>query len=86
MKRYATTYSNGHTVEESNWVWASQWQNHDDEQKFFLFGKPVSAEVFFAAIQQARQKDFDKKNQNHKQVCVLYGSSVACYITKWVRR
>jgi hypothetical protein len=61
MKRYATTYSNGHTEEESSWVSASQWHKYDDEQKFFLSGKPVSSEVFFDAIQQARQKDFDKK-------------------------
>jgi hypothetical protein len=86
MKRYSTTYSSGHTVESSSPYEAFNWQHHDNEQKFFLSGKPVSAEVFYAAIQQARQKDFDKKNETHKQVRVLYGSSVASYVTKWVKK
>jgi len=86
MKRYATTYSNGHTDETSQWTWASQWQNYDDEQKFFLSGKPVTAVEFYAAVQQARDSAFDKKNETHKQVRALYGSSVACYVTKWVPR
>jgi hypothetical protein len=86
MKRYATTYSNGHTEEASQWHWASQWVNYDEEQKFFLSGKPVTAADFYAAIQQARDAAFDKKNKTHKQVRVLYGSSVANYITKWVPR
>lgn len=86
MKRYATTYSNGHTEESSQWTWASQWHKYDDQQQFFLSGKPVASEVFFEAIQQARQAAFDKKNKTHKQVRVLYGSSVACYVTKWIPR
>lgn len=86
MKRYATTYSNGHTEESSHWTWASQWQKYDEEQKFFLSGKPVTSAEFYAAIQQARDAAFDKKNKTHKQVRVLYGASVASYVTKWIRR
>jgi hypothetical protein len=86
MKRYATTYSTGHTVESSSPYEAFNWQHHDEEQKFFLSGKPVASAEFYAAIQQARDAAFDKKNKTHKQVRVLYGSSVANYVTKWVRR
>jgi hypothetical protein len=86
MKRYATTYSSGHTVESSSPYEAFNWQHHDDNQKFFLSGKSVTAVEFYAAIQQARDVAFDKKNKTHKQVRVLYGSSFANYVTKWVRR
>jgi hypothetical protein len=86
MKRYTTTYSNGHTEETSQWNEASQWVNYDDEQKFFLSGKPVTSVEFYAAVQQAREAAFDKKNKTHKQVHVLYGSSAACYVTKWIPR
>jgi hypothetical protein len=86
MKRYTTTYSNGHTEETSQWYEANQWVNYDDEQKFFLSGKPVTSVEFYAAVQQAREAAFDKKNKTHKQVRVLYGSSAACYVTKWIPR
>jgi hypothetical protein len=86
MKRYATTYSSGHTVESSSPYEAFNWQHHDEEQKFFLSGKPVTSADFYAAIQLARDAAFDKKNKTHKQVRVLHGSSVACYVTKWIPR
>jgi hypothetical protein len=85
-KRYATTYSNGHTVETSSPHEAAGWQNYDDAQTFALSGKPVSAVEFYAAARVACDAAWDKKNQTHKRVRVLYGNSVASHIEKWVRR
>ena len=84
MKRYSTTYSNGHTVESSSAFEAFNWSKQDDQQTFALSGKPVSAAVFHSAVNKATQAYYDKKNQTHKQVRVLHGSSVASYVTKWV--
>ena len=84
MKRYATTYSNGHTIETSLSHEASNIQNFDDAQLFFLSGKPVIAQEFYAAAQQANNAKLAKKEQTHKKVRVLYGSSAASYVNKWV--
>jgi hypothetical protein len=84
MKRYATTYSNGHTVETSLAHEASNIQNFDDVQIFFLSGKPVAAAKFYAAAQQSLAAKLAKKEQTHKKVRVLYGNSAACYVAKWV--
>ena len=84
MKRYATTYSNGHTAQTSLAHEASNIQNFDDAQAFFLSGKPVTAQEFYAAAQQAINAKLAKKEQTHKKVRVLHGSSVGCYVYKWV--
>jgi len=84
MKRYTTTYSNGHTVETSLAHEAINIQNFDDAQIFFLSGKPVAAAEFYADAQQAMAAKLAKKEQTHKKVRVLYGSSAACYVAKWV--
>ena len=86
MKRFATTYTNGHTVETSSPHEAQNIQNFDDAQTFFLAGKPVAAAKFFAEVQSAVQVAWDKKNETHKRMRVLHGSSVGCYVEKWVRR
>ena len=86
MKRYATTYSNGHTVESSNMHEAHNFGHYDDAQTFRLAGKPVDASEFFKAVDLAREAAWDKKCETHKRVRVLYGSSVACYVEKWVRK
>ncbi len=85
-KRYATTYSNGHTSETSSAHEAVNFVNHDDQQTFALAGKPVSAAEFFAAARAGVQSAWDKKAETHKRVRVLHGSSVACYVEKWVRQ
>lgn len=85
-KRYATTYSNGHAVESSSAHEAMNWANVDDEQTFALSGKPVSAADFYAAANDAVQQAWNKKSVTHKRVTVLHGSSVASYVTKWVKR
>ena len=85
-KRYSTTYSNGHTVETSRAHEANCWINYDDQQTFSLSGKQVAAEEFYAAVRAAVEAAFDKKNETHKQISVLHGSSAASYVTKWVRR
>lgn len=85
-KRYSTTYSTGHTVETSSPHEANNWVNYDDAQKFFLSGKPVSVEEFFAAALESIQAKWDKKLETHKRVRVLHGSSVACYVEKWVQK
>lgn len=85
-KRYSTTYSNGFTQETSNAHEAQNFHFLEDAQIWRLAGKQVTYTVFFAAVQEAIDAAWEKKNQTHKQVRVLHGSSVACYVTKWVRR
>jgi len=85
-KRYSTTYSNGHTVETSSPHEARNFVNYDAAQTFRLSGRDVSASNFFAAANEACVAAWDKKNETHKRVCVLHGSSIGCYVTKWVRR
>jgi hypothetical protein len=85
-KRYSTTYSNGHTEETSSAVDANHFQNYDEAQTFRLSGKDVSAAEFFFSTRTAMQAAWDKKAETHKRVRVLYGSSAACYVEKWIRK
>lgn len=85
-KRFATTLSNGHTLESSSAHEAANWQNYDDAQTFALSGKAVPAVEFYAAAHAAVQQAWDKKSETHKRVRVLHGSSVASYVEKWVRK
>jgi hypothetical protein len=85
-KRYATTYSTGLVFETSSCHEANNIVCYDDQQKFALSGVPVSAEDFYAAANQAVNEAWEKKSKTHKRVRVLYGSSAASYVTKWVRR
>ena len=85
-KRYATTYSNGHTAETSSAHEAHNFGNYDDAQTFRLSGVPVSAAEFFAATAAAMQAAWDKKAETHRRVRVLHGSSAACYVEQWVRK
>lgn len=85
-KRYATTYSNGHTADTSSPHEANNFVNYGDGQTFTLSGKPVTDEEFFAAVRDAIDAAWDKKNLTHKRVRVLHGSSVASYVHKWVPR
>jgi len=64
---------------------AAQVVNHPGT-KFFFVGKEVSAQDWFTLVYAAVDAAWDKKNLTHKRVKVLYGSSAACYIEKWVRR
>ena len=84
MKRYATTYNNGHHVETSLAYEAINIQNFDDAQAFFLSGKPVTAQEFYAAARQVLDAKLAKKEQTHKKVRVLHGSSAGSYVHKWV--
>jgi hypothetical protein len=84
MKRYTTKLSNGHIIETSLAHEASNIQNFDDAQAFFLSGKAVTAQEFYAAAQQALDAKLTKKEQTHKKVRVLYGSSAGSYVYKWV--
>jgi hypothetical protein len=85
-KRYATTYSNGHTVETTSAHEAMSFQNYDDAQTWRVAGKQVTAVEFFSAVRSAVDAAWDKKNQTHKRVRVLHGNSVASYVNKWVPR
>ena len=84
--KYKTTLSNGHVMETNSPHEAHNFIPYDDDQKFSVAGATVSRAEFFQATEAARQVAFDKKNKTHKQVRVLYGSSVASYVTKWVAR
>ena len=86
MKRYATTYSNGHTVETSSPHDAINFVNYDDAQLWFLKGKQVSAEVFFSVIREACEAYLENKMETHKQVRVRHGSSVLGFKTIWIRK
>lgn len=85
-KRYSTTYSNGHTVETSRPHEANCWINYDDQQIFRLSGNVVTAEEFYFAVLKAVEAAWDKKNETHKRVRVLHGSSAANYVEKWIPR
>jgi len=85
-KRYATTYSNGHTVESNSPHEAINFGNYDDKQIFLMTGEQCSPEDFFAAVNAAVDAAWDKKAETHKRVRVLHGSSVAGYVEKWVRK
>ena len=85
-KRYSTTYSNGHTVETSSAHEANCWINYDDQQTFRLSGKQVTAQEFYTAVRNAVDAAWEKKNETHKRVRVLHGSSAASYVEKWIPR
>jgi hypothetical protein len=85
-KRYATTYSNGVTVETSSAHEALNIINYDDQQTFALSGAPVSAAEFYAAANEHAEQLLAKKSATHKRVRVLHGGSALNYVTKWVRR
>lgn len=86
MKKYGTVYSSGYTEATSSPHEAANWVNREEEQTWWLAGKQVSVADFFAAARAAVEAAWEKKNQTHKRVSVLHGSSVACYVQKWVRR
>lgn len=85
MKRYAVEYPNGHRIETSSCHEAWNFTNFDGT-KYFLRGAEVPAEQFYADCSNQSAAKFAKKNETHKRVRVLYGSSVADYVEKWVRR
>lgn len=86
-KRWSITYANGFTEEftAAQCHQAKQVVNHPGT-KFFFVGKEISAPDWFTMVLDACQQAWDKKNTTHKRVRVLHGSSVACYVEKWVRR
>jgi hypothetical protein len=85
VKRYATTYSNGHTVETSSCHEACNFPNHGG-QMFFLTGKEVTATRFYAAAEAAVQDAYAKKCETHKRVSVQQGATQFGRVTKWVRK
>ena len=85
-KRYGTTYSNGYHQETSSPHEAANFRNYDDAQTWTLAGKQVTVSEFFAAARDAVDAAWEKKNQTHKRVRVLHGSSAACYVNKWIPR
>lgn len=86
MKRFATVYTSGHTVESNLYCEALNMPMQEDGQRFFLSGKEVSFSDFSAVAYDAAVNAFNKKSETHKRVRVLHGSSVACYVEKWVRK
>ncbi len=86
MKRFATTLSNGHTMESSSPHEAQNFQHYDAVQTFALSGKPATAAEFYAATSAGVQAAFDKKNTTHKIVSVQHGATHLGRVTKWVRR
>jgi methionine aminopeptidase len=85
-KRYATTYSNGHTVETASAHEAHNFGNFDDRQTFRLAGVPVSAAEFFASTAAAMQAAWNKKAETHRRVSVQHGATHLSRVEKWVRK
>lgn len=85
MKRYATTYSNGHTAETSSCHEAYNFINHGG-QRFFLVGEEVTAARFYAAAEAAVRDAYTKKCATHKRVSVQQGATQFGRVTKWVRK
>ncbi|MGV0982353.1 MAG: hypothetical protein ACOYB0_08335 [Polynucleobacter sp.] len=85
--RYAIEYTTGMRQEFSANLFyeAKQCQNYEGA-RFFLSGVEVDAAAWFADIDAREQAAYDRKNKTHKRVRVLHGASVACYVTKWVKR
>lgn len=85
--KYSVEYANGFRQEftgaQANQ--AKQVVNYDGS-RFFLAGVEVDAAVWFSAVGSACDAAWAKKNETYKRVRVLYGSSSACYVEKWVRR
>jgi hypothetical protein len=85
-RKYSTTFASGKTLETSLASEARSIQNYGDGQTFSLSGKDVDAVPFFAAVDKAIADAWTKKEQTHKRVRTLHGSSVACYVEKWVKK
>jgi hypothetical protein len=86
-KKFVTVHSNGFKEESSHAYEANNFRFYGDEsQKFFISGKEVTSGDFFEIVKSNLVSAFDKKNQTHKRVKVLHGSSGACYVEKWVKR
>lgn len=57
-----------------------------DEITFVIDNVKVSAKDFVEACEQSFEDWYDAKCKTHKRVRVLHGSSVACYVWKWVQK
>lgn len=85
-KRYATTYSNGHTEETSSAHAAHNFGNFDEAQTFRIAGVTVSAAEFFAATASDVDAAWNKKAETHCRVSVQHGATHLGRVTKWVRK
>lgn len=84
MKRYKTIFSSGTVLETNLSYEAINIQNYDDAQLFFLSDTPVTALGFFEAVRKAEDARLEKKEQTHKKVRMLHGSSAGNYVYKWI--
>lgn len=84
--RYATTLTNGHTMETNSAHEAQSFTHYSTGQTFALFGKPVTAEEFFLRVREAVQSAWDKKCETHRRVSVQHGATHLSRVEKWVRK
>ena len=84
-KRFTIEYPGGFREEASSPFEAKSYVPADG-CRFFLRGVEVTADEYMADVSAARDAKLAKKEQTHKRVRVLYGSSGACYVEKWVRK
>lgn len=84
--RYETTLTNGHTMETNNPHEAQNFTHYTTEQTFSLFGKPVAAEKFYAAVREAVEAAWGKKCETHRRVSVQRGATHLGRVEKWVRK
>lgn len=90
MAHFKLEFPNGFVVE---WKKSDHYQatsphsvgNAPDGTKYFIKNKEVSRIDYINESAALHSQWFENKCKTHKQVRVLYGSSVACYVTKWVK-
>ena len=86
MKHFAICYSPEYSVEftKAQAFEARNTQNVDGAQ-FFIKGAPVTAEQFYTAVEAVCEAKISKKEETHKKITVLYGSSTS-KVRVWVKR
>lgn len=84
--RYATTLTNGHTMETNSPHEAQNFTHYSTGQTFALFGKPVAADEFYVAVREAVESAWAKKCETHRRVSVQHGATHLSRVEKWVRK
>lgn len=90
MAHFKIKYPNGMIVE---WKKSDHYEatnayacgNAPEGTKFYLKGVEVTSATYATESENLHKQWYERKCKTHKEVRVLHGSSVACYVTKWVK-
>ena len=86
-KTYAIELANGSRFEFTSKQCHEAFQyTRYEGSRYYLKGDEVEAADFIEAVQTGCDSWQAKKEETHKRIRVLYGSSVGCYVWKWVRK